>query len=156
MKIFAVLLFISTNSYAIFPMQSEVRSAFRKAATEEKSCSGFLKMLEGYNEKNSPLLAGYKACATMMMAKYVFNPFTKLSHFSKGRSLLEKCIAADKQNIELRFLRYTVQTKAPFFLQYRSSLKEDEAMITKSVSNLKDTELKKIIVDLLKSERIIK
>lgn len=114
MKGLMFLLLMAANSYADIPSKSEVRSAFQKAAIEERSCSGLIKMLEVYNENNNPLLAGYKACATMMMAKYVFNPFTKLSYFSKGKSLLEKCIKADKQNIELRFLRYTVQKKRLF------------------------------------------
>lgn len=155
MKILVVLLLIVTNSYANLPSQSEVRSAFQKAATEEQSCRYLIKMLRVYNEKSSPLLGGYKACATMIMAKYVFNPFTKLSNFSKGKTLLEKCITADEQNIELRFLRYTIQRKTPFFLQYKSSLKEDEAILIKGILNIKDTSLKKMIVEFLKLEGTI-
>jgi hypothetical protein len=155
MKVYLLLLLLAGNSYATIPTKSEVRSSFQNAAEKEASCRALIKMLEGYDEKNNPLLAGYKACATMMMARYVFNPFTKLSYFSKGRSLLEKCIAADKQNIELRFLRYSVQRKAPFFLNYRSSLKQDEGMITQALLHVEDTELKQIIVDFLKSEKVI-
>lgn len=153
MKSFTILLLITTQTYGKLPSQSEVREVFQKATVEERSCRNLLKLLEDYNEKNSPLLAGYKACATMIMAKYVVNPFTKLSYFSKGKLLLEKCITIDKQNIELRFLRYTIQRKVPFFLQYRSSLKEDERMIKGAVVNLKDTELKKMISEFLIAEK---
>lgn len=156
MKTFAVLLLIATKSYATFTSHTEVRAIFQKAAIEESSCKYLIKMLDGYNEKNNPLLGGYKSCATMMMAKYVFNPFTKLSHFSKGKTLLEKCIAADKQNIELRFLRYAVQRKAPFFLNYNSSLKEDRSILTNGVVQLKDPQLKKMITTFLTNESTIK
>lgn len=156
MKLLVAFLFIATNSYASGPSQPEVRALFHKAATEEKACIHLIKKLDGYNEKNNPLLAGYKACATMMLAKYSFNPFTKLSNFWKGKTLLEKSIAADKQSIELRFLRYTIQKKAPLFLQYRSSIKEDELMVTKALPKLNDSNLKIMIVDFLRQERVIK
>ena len=153
MKLFALLLFISISSYAALPAQPEVRSLFQKAATGENACRLLVKMLTPYNEINNPLLGGYKACATMMMAKYVLNPFTKLSYFLKGRSLLEKCIAADEHNIELKFLRYTIQKKAPFFLNYRSSVNEDKRIITAGVPGIKDAGLKKMILDFLRSEK---
>lgn len=156
MKIFAVLLFIATKCYGNFVSQAEVRTEFQKAAAEEKPCRDLIRLLQDYNEKNNPLLAGYRACATMMMAKYVFNPLTKLSYFSKGRSLLEKCIAADKQNIELRFLRYCVQRKAPFFLNYNSAIKEDRAILINSVPGLKDQGLKKMITRFLTIENTLK
>lgn len=156
MKLLVLLLFIANNTYATFPSQREVRALFQKAAADEKACNDLIKKLEVYNEKSCPLLAGYKACATMMLAKYSFNPFTKLSNFWKGKTLLEKSIAADKQNIELRFLRYTIQKKAPLFLQYRSSLKEDELIVTKALPKLNDASLKIMIVEFLKQEGIIK
>ena len=156
MKSFAVLLFIAINSYASLPSQKEVRFAFQKAAIDEKSCRDLIKLLDEYNEKNSPLLAGYKASATMLMAKYSFSPITKLSNFFKGKNLLERSIAADTQNIELRYLRYIIQRKSPFFLQYKSSLKEDESILMKAVLNLKDRDLKKIIMAILRSEKALK
>lgn len=153
MKVFIVILFAFTSAFAS-PSQSEVRSIFHKAATEERSCRQLIKILNNYNETNNPIYAGYKACATMMMAKYVFNPYSKLSYFFKGRALLEKCIANEKQNVELRFLRFTVQSKAPFFLNYRSSIKEDKAIIKNSLAAMQDIELKKLIIQFINSEKV--
>ena len=156
MKMFVVLLFLATNSYANQPSQTEVRSLFQKAVIEENSCRYLIKMLDSYNENNNSILAGYKACATMILAKYAFNPFAKLSTFLKGRILLEKCIALNKQNLELRFLRFTIQSKAPFFLGYRSSLKEDGSILINSAVNLKDTNFKQMIAAFLTTEGYLK
>ena len=94
---------------------NEVRTLYQKSASEKKSCTKLIALLQSYNETNNPTLAGYKACATMVMAKYSFNPISKLSNFINGKKLLEKCIEADNKNIELRLLRFTVQNKSPFF-----------------------------------------
>jgi hypothetical protein len=152
LKLFGILLFISVNCYADAPSQTQVRALFKSAVTDEHSCRNMVKLLEGFKENNNTLLGGYKACATIMMAKYVFNPFSKLSYFLKGKSLLEKCISSDKNNIELRLLRIIIQTKAPFFLGYRSSMDEDRSILMRSLGGIHDIDLKKMITTFLTTE----
>ena len=41
----------------------------------------------------------------MMMAKHVFNPFSKLSYFKKGKQMLENAIETDGQNLELEIFK---------------------------------------------------
>jgi hypothetical protein len=85
----------------------------------------------------------------MLMAKHAFNPFSKLSYFKKGKLMLESAIKADQTNVELRFLRYTIQTNVPGFLNYSSDKNLDRTFITQSLARLKDQELKKIISEFL-------
>jgi hypothetical protein len=59
--------------------------------------------------------------------------------------MLESAIQADNANIELRFLRYTIQTSVPSFLNYSGEKKADKLFLSKSIPDLKDQELKKII-----------
>jgi len=148
---FTVLLISYFNLIAKPPNISEVRILFKKAATESGSCKKLLSVLKLYNENNNPLLAGYKACATMMMANYVINPYSKISSFSEGKTILEKCIKEDKENLELRFLRFSVQTKAPSFLGYSSSIKSDKLFLLSSLSSISDLELKTLVVAFLKN-----
>lgn len=152
MRKLLLILFLATVSqtFAGEPSQQDVRLLFRKAATEEKSCKMLISLLQPYNEKNNPVLAGYKACATMMMANYNFNPITKLSNFVKGRNLLEKAIDVQKENIELRFLRFSIQTNIPSFLGYKSSIKEDKSILIGAVAGLQDLPLKQWIASYLK------
>ncbi len=73
------------------PSIDEIRSLYEKAVTDESACNKLIEILSPYNEKNNPLYAGYKASAIMMMAKHVFNPFSKMSYFKKGKRILETC-----------------------------------------------------------------
>ncbi len=131
----------NTNAVSIF----ETRMLFQKSATEEVSCKKMMTILNPYNETNNILLGGYYGCAKMMMAKYAINPINKLAYFSQGKKILERCIAIEKENIELRFLRLTIQCNAPKFLGYHTSIKEDKLFLTNSITTIKDQQLKQMI-----------
>ncbi len=126
-----------------------VRKMYQEAAMNEKACQKLLFSLNSFDENNNPLLAGYKAGAKMMMARYAFNPFSKLSYFSSGRRLLEKSIQKDSKNLELRFIRFAIQTYAPKFLGYHHAIIEDRLFIKNSIDSLTDPDLKKIILSFL-------
>lgn len=151
---FFIMIVVGVHASTMDPTASAVRLKFHRSTSSEKSCKDLIKELEPYNEKNNPLLSGYKGGATMLMAKHVINPFTKLSYFKKGRGLLEKAIQADNKNVELRFLRYTIQTNVPSFLGYNAHLAKDKSFLEQSVSGVKDAALKKIITAYLKQKEL--
>lgn len=148
--IFFFLIILSAQCFASTPIR-EVRLLYQTAINEEKSCKALLVFLSPYTEQNSPLLLGYKASATMLMAKYAINPFNKLSYFNEGKKMLERAIQMDENNVELRFLRFAVQNNAPSFLGYRNQITGDKAFLLKSVSELTDSGLKKLIISYLKT-----
>ena len=147
--IFPLSLIFIFQSFSNLYAQNEMRLLYQKAATEEASCKKLLHLLRPFNENNNALLAGYKASGTMMMAKYVFNPLSKLSFFSKGKKLMEKAIEKDNENIELRFLRFMVQTNAPSFLGYRSAIQEDKLFLIQSIPTPGDKNLEQFILSFL-------
>ncbi len=153
--LFLLLFILGTKCYAYIPSQSEIRSLYQQATTKEEACQKLIFILQSYSESNNPLLAGYKACATMMMANYVFNPFRKMSYFSKGKNLLEKSIEKQKDNIELRFLRFAVQTSVPSFLGYGSLIKQDKLLLINAVSKLKDLQLRQLIISFLQQSKYL-
>jgi hypothetical protein len=93
-----------------------------------------------------PLLTGYKAAGYMVMANHLFNPVTKLSFFKKGRLLLENAVAADTSDIELRFIRYSIQTHCPSFLGYKRSILEDRRMLLQYIKTTPNNSLRVMIV----------
>ena len=143
--------FIFFNSSANNLTIQEVRNLYQKASKDEVLCKKLITDLQIYNETNNTSLAAYRACATMIMAKYVSNPINKLSKFNEGKNLLEKCLEKDNKNVEIRFLRFTVQCNAPKFIGYNSSIILDKYFLLKSVSSINDKQLKNIVITFLKS-----
>lgn len=143
-------LVISMISLAKKPTLNEVRKLFFEAQTQEASCQKLIDLLEPYNEKNDPLYFGYKGSATIIMAKHVGNPFTKLSNFRRGSNMLEKAIAKDENNSELIFLRFAIQTHIPSFLGYHNNIQSDKQFLYSTLPKLKDDDLKEHISGYLK------
>ncbi|SHG33397.1 hypothetical protein SAMN05443144_12515 [Fodinibius roseus] len=142
------LLFFGANCYAQTDFINKVRLLYLKAAEEEQACETLIRLTESRNASEKPLLLGYKGSATMMMARHVVNPFSKLSHFKKGRNMLEHAIRADRENVELRFLRYAVQTHAPSFLGYDEHVESDKKFMLQASDSMDET-LKKLVGTLL-------
>ena len=82
--------------------------------------------------------AGYYAVSNMMLAKKYANPFVKLKYFNAGRELLDKAISKDSTNVELRFLRFAVQTEVPSLLFYFGEKEEDKRMLDNYISYSND------------------
>jgi hypothetical protein len=144
------LLFCGSGGFAKLPDINMVRALYQQAPADEKACRELIEILKPYNETNNPLLCGYKASATMIMAKHVFNPFSKLSYFNQGKNMMEKAIATSPQNVELRFLRFAAQTKIPSFLGYKEKIKNDKKFLLTSLTRVHDIDLKKVIATFLK------
>ncbi len=135
----------------IEPNLERVREMYEEAAINEKACKKLLFLLHDFDENNNPILAGYKAGAKMIMARYAFNPFSKMSYFSNGKKLLERAIEKDSKNTELRFIRFTIQTQAPKFLGYHHAINEDRVLIKNSLDTLRDADLKKCILSFIQN-----
>ena len=93
--------------------------------------------------------------ALLYMAKHVFNPFSKMSYFKKGKRILETAIKADEKNIELSFLRFNAQTHIPSFLGYNESIESDKTFLETSFPKITDVKLKEFLLPYLKKSDYI-
>jgi len=145
-----LILFFAALAYGIDI--NEVRGLYKKAVIDEKANETMLSILSSVDEK-SPLLLGYKASGTMMMANYVINPLSKLSYFNRGKRMLESAIAADTKSLELRFLRFMVQVNSPSFLGYVNNIESDKRYILDNMVNMTDMKSKEFVSAILKDSK---
>lgn len=133
----------------------KVRDLYYKATTNKAMSDSFFNYL-AENPKIFPsLYIGYTGMAYMIRANYSWNPVNKLSYFTKGKDYLNGAIEKDEHNIELRFLRFSVQTNAPAFLAYSSDIKTDKAVILAGYNLIKDEDLKSRIREYMKSSKVV-
>lgn len=127
---FVFFIFFSHSLFA----QSDWSLYLEKANEDAANCKEFLEvMTENKNESSTAM--GYYALATMLQAKLYGNPFTKLSYFNKGKKILEASIQDHSENVELRFLRFAVQTEVPGILLYFDKIDEDKTMLDQYLNN---------------------
>lgn len=132
----------------------KVRALYARASEDEKACKELIDLLESPGAGSGIVLAGYKASATMVMAKHRADPLSKLSYFNRGKTALEKAIEKDTNNVELRYLRLTIQTNVPSFLGYSSSIENDRVFLKQALPGIRDKGLYEMVSSYL--ERIKK
>lgn len=132
-----LLLFITSISDAQTMELSEVRKQYVESALREEAARDLLKSLS-QESALSPVLLAYKGATQALMAKYATLPGKKYSLAKKGLAFLEQAIAIDPENIEIRYLRFTIQENVPSFLGLSKDLKNDKIVILKNAARRKE------------------
>jgi hypothetical protein len=101
--------------------------------------------MEGYKQTISPIVLCYQGAAEILAARILINPYSKLSSFRKGKGMIDRACAQDPANIEIHYVRFCIQTNAPFFLNYNSQIATDKTFILKLWNKLSDEDLKQKI-----------
>ena len=142
-----MLVLVSLNSFGLTADDSvvEVRKLFYSASESSSKSEQFLKEMDGIEGDSSGVHKGYLAMAYMLQAKHAWNPYNKLKFFHKGRDLLELQIKNHSSSIELKFLRYCIQSNAPFFLGYSNEVESDKNYIVDHYITDLDDDLKRRI-----------
>jgi len=118
-----------------------VRDMFYRASKSSVSADSLFEEFSKQEISQSAIMVGYKGMSQLMICYHSLNPYTKYRYFLKGKKSLEEAIKIDPKNVELRFLRLSVQLNTPDFLNYNSNIMEDKILIYKGVKFLKDKDL---------------
>ena len=121
---------------------SYLRNLFFEASNSKEKTEYMLKVLSVANDKSVPIVKGYTAMSYMLLAKHGFNFFSRYNNFITGRELLESAISQDRNNLELRFLRITVQLNVPSILNYSGDIEGDKKLIMANFRHIQDPDLR--------------
>lgn len=124
-----------------------IRANYTIAVEDKKTCEAMIDKLE--NNASQPIHRAYLGGFQTIWATHVFNPITKLSTFNKGKKNIDQAVAADSANVEIRFIRFSVQKNCPSFLGYNDHLEKDKAYIIANKHTISSALLRKIIADTI-------
>ena len=111
------------NPSLLSEIRDQLPQAFENAATCETLYQKTLK-----ETAIDPILQGYIGAIHLAKSRHV-SIFKKMGFFNKGIDLLEKSIAAAPNEVELHFLRLTIQLNLPGFLNYYGNIKQDKEFV---------------------------
>lgn len=131
-----ILLLLLLNAVQAFAASgykvSELRGEYVHASKDEQAANRFHKKMSAYKDKD-PLILAYKAASEAVMAKYVWNPYSKLKQLKASAVIFEEAVALDSTNPEIRFLRFTVEHYVPRYLNLSANVEDDKRIVINSL-----------------------
>ncbi|TDG34840.1 hypothetical protein EZJ43_16465 [Pedobacter changchengzhani] len=105
-----------------------------KAVEDSKLTDSLFLELSKLNHK-SPLILGYIGTLEALKAKHAWNPYNKIKYVSRSLVTLQKAINLDGENMEIRFMRFSIEHFTPSFLGFSKDLDVDRKEIIKHYQN---------------------
>lgn len=147
MKLIAISLITSVYFFFQTINLNELRSNYPNAIENKQVCENMINLLS--KQKLNATEEGYYGAYLAIWANHVWNPMDKLSTFKKGKKELENAIKEDHNNVELRFLRLSIQSNVPGILNYDQNIKTDLAFIKDHKYEIKSNQLLKMVNELI-------
>lgn len=148
-----VLLCFSLNSYAQNDSPAELKQLRQKvvlALNSGKTTDSLYNLLDKMPNK-PPVYVAYLGILDGLKAKHSWNPYSKLKYLSTSEKVLKQAADADPHNIEIRFLRFSIEHNVPGFLGYNKNLVADRnEMIRQLNANNYGTANKPLAMQIIK------
>ncbi len=142
-----VALFLALNTFALD--LEYLRKSFSKAVNDENLCKTIISKLNGTTESavHKAYLGGFQT----IWANHTYNPMTKWNTFSTGKANIEAAVKKDPKNVEIRFIRLSVQKNCPSFLGYSGNITSDKKFLKDNLHTITSEQLKKMVKAMIES-----
>lgn len=109
---------------------SRVREYYLKAKDNSADADNLFNLTK---DKTGSIYRAYQGTSWAFRAKHHSNPIKKLEYLRKGLEQLNNAVVSDAINVEIRFLRFSVEDNIPSMISFTSHLNEDKQMIIGSL-----------------------
>lgn len=109
-------------------LKAKIRDSISQAFDNEETCR---LLFNEYTAIPNPdwLLKGYIGGLHIARSKHASGLFDKNSYLKKGAKMLEEAIKKSPENIELLFLRLTIQLNLPAITGYKKNIQSDKDFV---------------------------
>jgi hypothetical protein len=149
MKQLLIFLFCTTSYCAVAQVTvNALRAEYPVASKDSLLCASLYTKTKMITPSNNTLLA-YKGAIAASYANHIKQRDKKLYTFKEGRTSLEQAISNDSSNVEIRFLRLTIQSNCPKVLGYNKQITNDKNFIKTHLTSVESQSLKNSITEFL-------
>ena len=135
-----LLVLLQVNlSYSQIDIHSLKKQFFNSLNSSENTDKLYNILLKENTDKK-PILKAYLGGVLALKAKHNSNPYYKLLYLKQGMKLMDDAIKIDENNVEIRFLRFSIGIKTPTMLGFSTHVVEDKNVIVKGLKNHKTIE----------------
>lgn len=123
-----------------------VRAGYHLLPKDKALCRIMLAQMAEKIDHSATHLAYYGGLQAIW-AGHASNPMSKLNSFIDGKKNIEQAVRKEPDNLEIRFIRLSIQKNAPVLLAYNSSIEEDTEFLQNRMDQLKS----KILINNIKT-----
>lgn len=136
-----------------------IRKYYQEATSDLEELEDLWDLVKEYQLADSPLFYAYKAATRALQAKDSWVPHTKWAYIKEAMQMFKEAINLAPNQVEIRFLRFTVQHNTPELLDLSENIEEDLLHIQKNLPQFKAFDLEEdqaffILKFVEKSERL--
>lgn len=150
--IFSLFILISGfNAMATAPDLKKIREDYIASISDSKKADALCNQLQSIKNPDALILA-YLGSAQAIKAKHAWNPVNKIGFLKQGFNTINQAVIKEPGNLEVRFLRFSLQFYVPSFLGYSKNIDADKDKIISLLQNQKSANMnidKKIIKDMV-------
>ena len=128
------LLLIASFSWAQITLDEIRRELVFEEFNKEQTISFYKRM--SVLEEQDPVVLAYKGVSEALMAKVKWDPFSKLAHLADARDMIDDAIKMDHDNLEVRFLRFSLEYHVPQIFRISRNMEEDKGVILSNLRGL--------------------
>src|SRR5690554_2513105 len=147
---YLLIAFCLISSFASSQNLESIREQYPQAINDVALTTRLYDALSDVSETDAVLLA-YKGAVATLMANFAKRVKDKKAYFTEGAQLIEEAVKAASQDIEIRYIRLSVQENAPKFLKYNDSIEADKAFVLSHLPEVESSSLKTEITSYIKN-----
>ncbi len=130
-----ILCFILGSSFG--QSIEEIRKRFHQAVLSADSIGDYHDYIVDVNH-SSPTIMAYRAAGEAMKAQTLWNPLAKLAQVNRYEKMILEAVETEKDNLEIRFLRFAIEFHLPRILMMSKHLEEDRDFIVANLWRCKE------------------
>jgi len=124
---------------------TDIRNNYKEAVTSESKANSFNNDLKNVTKSDDKRLVAYKGAALTLTARYQKTAKEKSTSFKKGVEWVEYAISKKPLDLEVRFVRLSIQQNSPKFLGYNKEIEEDKKYILTNFNTIRSKEFKEYL-----------
>jgi len=113
-----------------------IRKEFNLAIENGKKADDLHAQLLKLKPASNTLQFAYLGATEALLAKHSFNPFSKLNYVNSALIKLNKAVELNVEDIEIRYMRFSVEANMPSYLGYSKHIVEDKHVLVKGLKNI--------------------
>jgi len=140
-----LLIFINLFFILVNLNISDVRNNYKEAVTSKSKANSFNEYLKEVTKNDDKRLVAYKGAAIALSARYLKTAKEKGTVFKNGIEWVEFAIEKKPLDMEVRFVRLSVQQNSPKFLGYNKEIEGDKNYLLTNFNAIQSKEFKQYL-----------